>query len=117
MLLDHRILKAALLLCSTQLKPVFLILDGMDECPSHLREKILEFGKEFTVSGGKVFLTTQPYVLDELLQGTASSLAVEIIANESDIRDYVEHNLATQRYGRELVNKVKDAIAKESNGM
>jgi hypothetical protein len=73
--------------------PVFVVLDAFDECLKW-REEIVSIVGQLYDSGVRVYITTQPHLLDHLLvKPLQGAVRQEISASESDIKDYVEKNL------------------------
>ena len=102
--------------CSKHFDRVFAMVDAFDECSQVGRqpEKIISALQALSDSGVKMFITTQPHLLGDLISD--SSITLQIRADETDIERYVRSNLP-RRVSKELEDDIVSTICAESDGM
>ena len=110
-----------LALCSNG-RPVFIVLDALDECDAEANRKpILELITAIKSSQARLLVTSRPYPsdVDEVLGGCPQVL---VEASDKDIEKYVleqlEENVETRRMlDDELKQLIVKSILDKSQGM
>ena len=78
-----------------KLPRVFICVDALDECPQKDLPKLLESLRDIVREspGTRIFLTGRPHVGGAIQNSFTKVIAIPIIPNEDDIRNYVEMRL------------------------
>ena len=86
-----RILKKAM----ASLPPVFICIDGVDECPpKNLPELLQSLGEIFRESSTtRIFLAGRPHVREAIQRYFAGVVVIPISPNTNDVRNYLEMKL------------------------
>jgi hypothetical protein len=103
--------------CTKQFERVFVMIDAFDECGQieRQREKIVSVLQSLSESAVKVFVTTQPHLLDNLTSKHPST-RLKIRAEKTDIQKYVKSHLSKE-VSKQLENDIIKTICTESDGM
>jgi len=79
----------------TTLPPLFICIDGLDECaPKHRLELIESLQEIVRVSrGARVFLTGRLHIDDEIVRGFSKALRLALSPTHGDIMNYLQMRL------------------------
>jgi ribosomal protein S8 len=112
----------ALEVCIKDFSKGYVVIDALDELstdPRTLKQLVNQLNKVQRKTGLNIFVTTRPIYRAENL--FASSMVLEIRANDDDVEKYVHSRLSDlPKYVKEdagLQNMVKSAIVKHVQGM
>ena len=102
---------------SSRLSSLFLILDALDACKEDQRRPLLEALTKLFDAGIKVFATGRENI-DELNAFFLSMPAIRIVADLSDIENYLTTRVNTKlaRYGP-LREKVVQTLSNQADGL
>jgi len=102
--------------CAVNTSPIFVVLDGLDECPKGQQTETLSVTENFCQGGLKVLITSRPHVLR--LPVTIKQTAIlEIRASEQDIAQYLAVRLSDQDIDESLKRDIINTIRKKADGM
>jgi hypothetical protein len=104
--------------CAEEYPEVFVFFDAFDECDSTLRVEIVEIIKHLHERKIKVWVTTQPRQLDDLVtEGPDGAINAEIKAKETDVTRYLSGRLKNVRVDNELKAEIIRTISSQVDGM
>jgi hypothetical protein len=98
----------------------YLCIDALDECKDEYRRVFLRSLQQVSKNSqhlARLFVTSRPYVEDEVGRYFESPLAVRIVANNHDIMKYVAYQIAEDHnpvdmnddFKNEIITKIADA--------
>lgn len=104
--------------CSKEDPPVFVILDGFDECSLTLRGKIISLLTRFYDCGMRIYITTRPYLLKDLTNGPLKGATVmKITAHPEDAKSYIRERLRNPYCDEPLMSEIMKTIISGMGGM
>lgn len=99
-------LYSALTITLVSFSRVFLTFDTLDECKPNNQRKLLSLFERMKKDGFNIFLTSRPYSADIHLS-LLHAEHIEILANEEDIRFYLEEKLNENLQAKLLFQKAQ----------
>jgi hypothetical protein len=104
--------------CAEAYPQVFVFLDAFDECEPTLRGDIVSIIRRLHDAKIKVWVTTQPRLLDDLeTEGLNDAIRAEIIAKETDVARYIKGRLFNVKIDNRLKTEILDMISSGVDGM
>jgi hypothetical protein len=109
--------------CTRHLEHVFIVLDGLDECPELYRRQILQFIRTVVIPGMnvKAFVTSrwERDIYQTFSHHRVSRLPIQPADVKNDISDVVTHRVATElaHISPDLQKEVVHILTEKSGGM
>lgn len=104
--------------CAETYQEVFVFLDAFDECDPSLRGDIVSIIKHLHERKMKVWVTTQPRQLDELItEGLDDAIKAQVKAKETDVTRYLSGRLTNVKADNELKALIIRTISSGVDGM
>lgn len=101
--------------CSKKFDSVFRIIDAFDECREGQRPSMVSCLQQLYESGMRLFLTSRSHLLEELKR-SFEAIDCKIIAQDDDIKKYLEQNLRHKsglhsELKAEIIKKIADGVS------
>ena len=104
--------------CSKEYPPVFVMLDAFDECSFALRGKVISLLTQFHDSGMRIYITTRPYLLEDLTTGPFNGAStMKITANPEDVESYIRERLRNPYCDECLMTEIVKTVTSGIDGM
>jgi hypothetical protein len=105
-----------LLKTSSQNLHFYAVFDAMDECADGCQEGILALFAELQKSGWRLLISCRPHT-QTVLEKSGGMQIFEIMANESDLKNYILARLKKENNNNAILEKKCLGLAKEVKGM
>jgi hypothetical protein len=114
---DSALLTQCLIRNSKRFSSVFVVLDALDECDEKQLQKIIQLIKTLQEEKISVFLTMRPHLECVRSKLYVDPVVLPIAADEQDIQNFLQIELAKRDMAGSLRTKIKDRLTDTAQGM
>ncbi|KAF8244829.1 ankyrin, partial [Wilcoxina mikolae CBS 423.85] len=101
----------------------YICIDALDECEGSERREFLKQLKPILHGSCRLFITGRPHIRDDVNIEIKSAATIEIVASEEDIKNYIIHEIQTNKEYEpdamdvKLEHEIVSAVVAASQGM